>query len=79
MTEKETAAGAPCVFYAFFPTQPKCVRRAATEAANKKKKGRLPMLKHIANLALAIELSALGAVALFLTATLAGQPPVNLA
>ena len=79
MTEKETAASAPCVFYAYFPAGLKCVRRAATEAANKKKKGRLPMLKHIANLALAIELSALCAVAVFLTATLVGQPAVNFA
>jgi hypothetical protein len=55
------------------------VRRAATEAADKKKKGRLPMLKHIANLALAIEVSALSAVAVFLIATVAGQPAVNFA
>lgn len=37
------------------------------------------MLKHIANLALAIELSALCAVAVFLTVTLSGQPTLNFA
>jgi hypothetical protein len=79
MTEKETAASAPCVFYACVSAEPRCVRRAATEAADKKKKGRLPMLKHIANLALAIEVSALSAVAVFLIATVAGQPAVNFA
>ena len=79
MAETEIAACAPCVFYARVRAERKCVLRAATEAANKKKKGRLPMLKHIANLALAIELSALCAVAVFLTATLSGQPAVNIA
>jgi hypothetical protein len=37
------------------------------------------MLKHIANLALVIELSALCAVAVFLTATLSGQSTINFA
>jgi hypothetical protein len=37
------------------------------------------MHKHIATAALAVEFSALSAVALFLIATLAGQPVLNFA
>ena len=39
----------------------------------KEKMSCLPMHKHIANLALAVEFSTLGAVAVFLIATLTGQ------
>jgi hypothetical protein len=45
----------------------------------KEKDEHLPMHKHIATAALAVEFSALSAVALFLIATLAGQPALNFA
>jgi hypothetical protein len=44
-----------------------------------KKDEHLPMHKHIATAALAVEFSALSAVALFLIATLVGQPALNFA
>jgi hypothetical protein len=49
------------------------------EDCKKRKDEHLPMHKHIATAALAVEFSALSAVALFLIATLAGQPALNFA
>lgn len=45
----------------------------------KRKDESLPMYKHIANLALAVEFSTLGAVAVFLIATLTGQSALTFA
>jgi hypothetical protein len=50
-----------------------------SEDCKKEEDEHLPMHKHIAIAALAVEFSALSAVALFLIAALVGQPALNFA